>query len=193
MHFRCARCGASGDNGGAEKQAGGPQGRQPCPAGTRCSSRAPTSAGLPLLAAAIPAAGPPPPALLAVQAEQPCDRQATIQAPELPGKRSVACSAAPRPPQVLHVAATTAASSPKRPGSKKVPRHLPASSLARVPRRRLPWQAREGAAAMQAPGGPLSNPARLAPTPAQVRAFAQEHGLGNPAAGLFVWSQNDEE
>ncbi|KAL4447834.1 hypothetical protein ABPG75_005053 [Micractinium tetrahymenae] len=27
----------------------------------------------------------------------------------------------------------------------------------------------------------------------QVRAFAQEHNLGNPAAGLFAWAQNAEE
>lgn len=27
----------------------------------------------------------------------------------------------------------------------------------------------------------------------QVRAFAQEHNLGAPAAGLFVWAVNGEE
>lgn len=27
----------------------------------------------------------------------------------------------------------------------------------------------------------------------QVRSFSQEHGLGNPAAGLFVWVENPEE
>ena len=28
---------------------------------------------------------------------------------------------------------------------------------------------------------------------AQVRAWAKEHNLGNPATGLWVWAQADEE
>ena len=76
----------------------------------------------------------------------------------------------------------------------------------RPPSKRQGFQARAGLAhGATAPSAPalhwqlgncgitlskLSDPTCLCP---QVRAFAQEHNLGNPAAGLFVWAQNPEE
>ena len=53
--------------------------------------------------------------------------------------------------------------------------------------RRLGHGPPAGGASASAPSEPPSS------APAQVRAFAQEHGLGNPAAGLFVFAQAAEE
>ncbi len=44
------------------------------------------------------------------------------------------------------------------------------------------------------PGGPWMSECTLVRSlPCQVRAWAQDHNLGNPATGLWVYAQADEE